>query len=355
MKYADFLNKIAKHRQQNLPFVIFSFPESDSVCGYFQKNDTLHSTETFSENGVIMAPFKFEKTAFWIPENESEVISISFQKQLFEIENIPFSEEPSEKLNHENLVFKTISTLKSNKVSKIVITREKKIPLKNFDLEAMINRLLSLYPSGFRYVWFHPKTGFWCGATPEVLLQIKEDSFSTMALAATQKQDGKTPPVWTPKEIEEQQLVTDAITTSLQRVTSVLKISNAYNQRAGSLVHLRTDITGILKNGKATIPTIASALHPTPAVCGTPQKFAKKFINENEGYDREFYTGFIGPICQDDKSSHLFVNLRCMKIEGKTAHLYAGGGITGASEPEAEWLETHNKLQTMLQVLHPFL
>ena len=129
-----------------------------------------------------------------------------------------------------------------------------------------------------------------------------------MALAGTQSFTGNTPVAWGPKELDEQQLVTDAITNSLQRVTSVLKVSNPYTHRAGSLLHLRTDIAGILKNGKATLTTIAAALHPTPAVCGTPQKFAKEFIYENEGYDREFYTGFLGPIQENGATASLTID-----------------------------------------------
>ena len=44
-----------------------------------------------------------------------------------------------------------------------------------------------------------------------------------------------------------------------------------------------------------------------------------------------------------------------MKIEENKAHLYVGGGITFDSNPEEEWEETQNKLQTMLQVVQPIL
>jgi isochorismate synthase len=96
-------------------------------------------------------------------------------------------------------------------------------------------------------------------------------------------------------------------------------------------------------------------LHPTPAVCGTPQKIARDFLLSNEEYAREYYTGYIGPVFKEGNDSHLFVNLRCIKIMDSKAYLYAGGGITQASDAEEEWKETKNKLQTMLQVLRPFL
>ncbi|MGB0949784.1 MAG: chorismate-binding protein, partial [Marinirhabdus sp.] len=94
------------------------------------------------------------------------------------------------------------------------------------------------------------------------------------------------------------------------------------------------------------------ALHPTPAVCGTPTGAAKNFIAANENYQREFYTGYLGLI--GATRSALFVNIRCMKIAGGTASVYAGGGITAQSDPEREWRETQHKMQAVLQLLADF-
>ena len=91
-------------------------------------------------------------------------------------------------------------------------------------------------------------------------------------------------------------------------------------------------------------------VHPTPAVCGLPKNEAKVFILENEGYDREFYTGFFGELNLKG-SSNLFVNLRCMQVLKNQLALYIGGGITIDSIPEKEWEETIAKSEVMLKVL----
>jgi isochorismate synthase len=44
-----------------------------------------------------------------------------------------------------------------------------------------------------------------------------------------------------------------------------------------------------------------------------------------------------------------------MQLFPDRAQIYVGGGITEASDPEAEWKETVNKQQTMLKVLQPLL
>lgn len=355
MDFNLLLEKTLQQHANNLPFVLFSLPEKNIVSALFQTNDQLFEIEKLSGNGFVFAPFDYKETAYFIPENESEVLQCAIENE--EIVQAPLSIPKSqvEKNKYIKLLNITIEAVKKRKADKIVISRYKDFPLENMSLEKLIAQLFSSYPNAFRYVWYHPKIGIWCGATPETLVHIENSSFKTMALAGTQPIANKEPIIWAPKELDEQQLVTDAITNSLQKVTSVLKVSNPYTHKAGSLLHLRTDITGVLKNGKATLTTIAAALHPTPAICGTPQKFAKEFIETHEHYNREFYTGFLGPINENGASATLMVNLRCMKIVDNVARIFVGGGITIGSRPEDEWQETQNKMQIMLHVLRPIL
>lgn len=61
-------------------------------------------------------------------------------------------------------------------------------------------------------------------------------------------------------------------------------------------------------------------LHPTPAVCGLPKEEAYQFILQTEPHDRLFYSGIIGWIDPQGDTT-LYVNLRCMHVEGNTATL----------------------------------
>jgi isochorismate synthase len=101
-------------------------------------------------------------------------------------------------------------------------------------------------------------------------------------------------------------------------------------------------------------------------VCGTPRDVAFSLIKQYETHDREFYAGFLGPINinssdadhspygdrPDSAATNLFVHIRCMKLEGKIATLYAGAGLTQDSVPEREWQETEMKCQTLLKVMN---
>jgi len=355
MEYSNLLDMVSLQYERKLPFVLFSLPDSEDISAMFQKNDKLNYTVDYQDQCFVFSPFDYQDKAYCIPADLSDVYETTLNKETIDHKEIKIQEETNIRDNYLELVGMTTKVIRSGKATKIVVSRSKTIPLKSFVISDMIHRLLNLYPTAFRYIWYHPKTGLWCGASPEVLVKTEGKSFSTMALAGTQKYDERKNPKWTEKEIEEHQIVIDAITDHLQKVTSVLRISKTYNRRAASVVHLCADITGILKKGKANLPNITSYLHPTPAVCGRPQKIAKDFILMNEGYDREYYTGFLGPVCEKKACSNLFVNLRCMKIEDNMVSLYVGGGITTASNPLDEWLETQNKLVTMFHVLQPML
>ena len=175
-----------------------------------------------------------------------------------------------------------------------------------------------------------------------------------MSLAGTQKVNVNSKIKWTHKEVEEQQIVTQAIIKNLESNTTKISVSETQTKMAGSLAHLCTQISGNFKKDVA-ITEVANELHPTPAVCGTPREIAKDFILTNENYNRSFYTGYLGIIDSKIKSANLFVNLRCMQIIDTKAFVFVGGGITEHSNTEAEWQETHNKLQTMYKVLQPLL
>ncbi len=354
MEFSKLLQRVTTHYDSQLPFVIYSPSDSDEVLGVFQKDDTLHTTKDFSQSGFVFAPFS-QETILMIPYRGSDRYSVKFDPQ--KIEDGKYKHKPidTDKTAYLDLVGKTLQVINNKGITKIVTSRKAHYPLASFDISQLINRVFHRYPGAFRYVWFHPSTGIWVGATPEVLLKVNQKEFSTMALAGTQPYVPNKEIKWGSKEIVEQQLVTNDIAEKLQKVTAIVKVSKTKNHRAGSLVHLRTDFTGIFTKGDNYLLTTVKNLHPTPAICGTPRDLARSFIVKEEGYDREFYTGYLGPVDVTTNSAQLFVNLRCMKIANGNAYLYVGGGITSDSIPRKEWEETQHKMQTMLQVIGPML
>jgi isochorismate synthase len=47
----------------------------------------------------------------------------------------------------------------------------------------------------------------------------------------------------------------------------------------------------------------------------------------------------------------IFVNLRCLQLFGNEFVLYSGAGITASSVAQSEWIETDNKMLTMLNAM----
>jgi isochorismate synthase len=354
MNTEKILDSLQKHWSQKIPFVLFSMPNSNIVTSFIQNNAALFSCEKFTESAFIFAPFLFNGKALCIPERESKVDKFIVFPSENDLNTLPIATQ-DEKSTHIALVSSILNEIKSKRVLKVVASRKKEIPLKNFTIIELVKSVFANHSTTFRYVWYHPETGLWCGATPELLFQSDGESFCTMALAGTQKEVAGSEPHWNAKEITEQEIVTEAIVNDLQKITAVIKTTKPISYKAGSLYHIKTEITGIIKNSRSSLPKVANALHPTPAVCGMPKKTAKKIIESLENYEREFYTGFLGPVFKKDNCAAIFVNLRCMKVEDNKASIYVGGGITADSEPESEWEETQNKLATMYQVLQPLL
>ena len=113
--------------------------------------------------------------------------------------------------------------------------------------------------------------------------------------------------------------------------------------------HLGTPIRAQLQEPVALLE-LAARLHPTPAVGGEPAERALPLIPALEGLDRGWYAGTVGwtDLAEDGE---LCVALRCALLRDRVAHLYAGCGIVGDSDPAAELEETEVKLQALLPLL----
>ncbi len=347
----SFFDRITEALDKKLPFTAYNQPESDEIKGFFQKNDDLYYTKNYSESGFVFAPFDNAKQSILFPLSKSEICTTTLSDISKDESNSNFrlnSNSTNEKSNFVSLVQKGVQFLKTTGVKKVVLSRKEIINTSHFNTKETFKKLLMNYRNAIVYVWFHPKIGLWLGATPETLLKVKDDAFTTMALAGTQLYHGSLEVDWQHKEKQEQQFVTDFIINNLSNSLVITGVSEAHTVRAGNLLHLCTIIKGKLSR-HFSLYQLIGLLHPTPAVCGLPKHSAKVFILENESYDREYYTGFLGEL-NIESESNLYVNLRCMQVLSNEISVY-GGGITVDSIPEKEWKETEAKSEVMLKAL----
>lgn len=349
----NIIEQCADYLKRDFPFVVYRKPNSKTIQAFFQSNQTLFATRKYNSSGFVFAPFNRENTSYLFPENNSTYKEEVYQKVEFEEplsrESEFYSNMSSEK--YGTLVRKAVNKISESELQKVVLSRFERSSIEYLRPIEVFQRLMSLYPSAFVYLWYHPKESMWLGATPETLVQIDGNSFYSMALAGTQNYMGNMDVEWGQKEKDEHQYVVEDIRNRLEGSNlefQELKISKPYTVKAGNVLHLKADFNG--KIGKLDLRSLITTLHPTPAVCGYPRNLAEEFIKNHEAYNREFYSGFLGEINRNNKSN-LFVNLRCARVDDLGVNLYVGGGVTKDSIPEKEWLETISKTNTIKKAL----
>ena len=252
-----------------------------------------------------------------------------------------------------------IGKIKDAKLDKVVLARfltgksEERI-----DVRRLLRLLAKEYPS----TWVYSNSGL-VGATPELLVRLSKSLITSRVLAGTIRKTGDDERdlalagslARSSKDLEEHeyavQSVADALgplcrSTNVPETPFVLHLSN--------VMHLATDVTAVLADSAnpADIFDLASRLHPSAAVCGTPRDLAKKAIDEIEGISRGRYAGPVGWI--DSKGDgELALALRCGQItsDGKSIRIYAGCGIVAGSDPEREYAESQAKLLPMRSAL----
>jgi isochorismate synthase len=330
-------------------FVVHPFADQLDKKAYFIHADQYLRIDLAEEASWEDLPVWIQNTLFEPSEKiKNQVRDLSIQRiKSLEAKKI----EGEDKSSFIQLVELGIEAIESGVLEKIVPARTKSLVLPpQFDLAKTFQNLLAAYPNSFINFFHIPQVGTWIGATPEVLIETKGDFFYTMSLAGTQTAKGENPmkaAAWTQKEIEEQALVSRYIVDCFKKIR--LREYEEHGPKtvmAGNLLHLRSDFKVNMKaTGFPTLGTVMlDLLHPTSAVCGMPRKEAHEFLQRNEGFDRSFYAGFIGPVNVESETS-IYVNLRTANIREKEVILYAGAGVTEDSDPEKEWEETEMKCE----------
>lgn len=349
IEFNDFLRLVEAQIQQRLPLALYRLPNDNRVVALFQEDISLQTGSHWSVPGFVFAPYNQEAfpTVFLKPDRILSTKMDAFAQGPAEI---VLPQDGDQRTGHTQRVADAVDAIQNSALQKVVLARSISIPFNGSPLDAF-EKILGAYPGAFCYLFYHPQTGFWIGASPELLLSHSGNTAQTVALAGTLPAKGTQAPHWSPKEIWEQQVVTDYICSRLREQSLSPEAGSASGVRAGALWHLKTSIS-VQVTPKRRIALIR-ALHPTPAVCGFPLQEAQEYIAKAEELERAYYTGFLGPIgIGEEDSANLYVNLRCAQLTDNAATLYVGGGITSGSIPELEWEETRHKAGTMLSVLN---
>lgn len=216
----------------------------------------------------------------------------------------------------------------------------------------IFHRLSESNINSFNFYFEFEKDHAFLGASPERLFMIQEHDLYSEALAGTrprgdseiESKQFETALLASDKDQREHGIVFDELRERFERLAEDVRFDNQIGILEQTFVqHLHQTISGKLKNSVG-ITEVLSALHPTPALGGHPQKAALQAISKHEGFYRGWYGGPVGWI--QGNQAEFAVGIRsALCVDEHRINLYAGVGIVAGSEAEAEWLEMKQKLR----------
>jgi menaquinone-specific isochorismate synthase len=196
-----------------------------------------------------------------------------------------------------------------------------------------------------------PGGGALVAATPERLVALDGANVSCDALAGSiaRASGDDAALLASAKDRNEHDIVVRAIASALHALDADVRYPAEPGVRTlRHVLHLHTPIAATVR-GQRHVLELAAALHPTPAVGGTPTPVATDWIARHE-VARGWYASPVGWFDLDG-NGELAVAIRSGLLAGERAHLWAGAGIVAGSDPDRELAETDLKLRAMLGAL----
>jgi menaquinone-specific isochorismate synthase len=265
------------------------------------------------------------------------------------LSSLPIQLSPPKEL-WDDAIEMILQKQKQHAIEKVVLARKASFAISSdIDPYLLVKRLSQLNRGSIFSLQIHPSFLF-LGASPENLYQRQGEKIETEAIAGTRKR-GNTPEEdalleeelkMGIKEGKEFDFVHDFIVERLSPLCKSFSFSQEKKViKTKTVQHLYRSFSGMLLS-HVDDKAILEALHPTPAVCGTPFAPAKKMIEKLEPWDRGLYAGCIG--WTSSLESSFTVSIRSALIKDHTLHAFSGAGIVEGSCPHAEWQELDQKI-----------
>ncbi len=334
-----------------IPFFLYQYPDNDKIVFYSNPSYYKGQWDRTNVDGYFLISFFSPKLSDIVgiknELDEYDTIALSLNctsKNLNEYLH-PYNKS-TDRCCYELQCAELIKRLKlrggKTVLSKVVCGNSQNKSWSNV-VEQYFNQL----PHTFRYMYFTPDTGFWFGATPEILLNYVKgsDKFVTMSLAGTRNSQKDNS--WDSKNLEEHDLVTNYIVETLSNLGINSNVKPSQNLIFGDIQHLCNIIEGEIGDNNPI--EIAKILSPTPALSGYPVKDAMIDIKDLEQHPRLCYGGFVAVVTS--KKTDAFVNIRCVHFDKESYCIYGGGGITSKSNIAMEWDETEKKIKIIKNIL----
>lgn len=194
------------------------------------------------------------------------------------------------------------------------------------------------------------------GASPEILAAHQHGVLEVMCLAGTTPRAANAAEdrrlakelLGNAKNLREHADVLAALVQGLSPLcTHISYRTPPHIQKLRTIQHLWTPIRATLKP-QADLWEVVEALHPTPAVGGSPRDAALQWLRVHEQLERGWYAGLVGYL-EGMAEGELRVGIRSALIKGQEAYVFGGCGIVQGSDPDAEFAESELKVEPMLR------
>jgi menaquinone-specific isochorismate synthase len=261
--------------------------------------------------------------------------------------------------DYRSAVGRALAHIAGGEFKKIVLARAQDLaadrplhPLK------MLNGLRQRFPDCYAFSFAQGRGPSFIGASPERLARVSQGTLETEALAGSIRRGAGAREdaglgaalLHSEKDLREHREVLDDILARLARLGLAPEFpAQPQLRRLANVQHLHTPLRATLPETVRMLDVIA-AMHPTPAVGGSPRDAAIQRIRELEGFPRGLYGGALGWL-NARGGGEFFVGIRSALVEGARARVYAGAGIVAGSTPDKEFAETELKFKAMLDAL----
>lgn len=261
--------------------------------------------------------------------------------------------------DYRGAVARALEKIEAGEFRKIVLARARDVtadrplhPLR------MLNGLRQRFPDCYSFSFANGRGQSFIGASPERLVRASRGVLETEALAgsirrgvgASEDAALASALLASEKDLREQRDVLEDIVARLRPLGLTLEFGpRPLLRRLANVQHLHTPVRAVLPETVRLLDVLA-ALHPTPAVGGSPRAAAVERIRELEGFPRGLYAGALGWL-NARGGGEFFVGIRSALVDGATARVFAGAGIVAGSTPEKEFAETELKFRAMLGAL----
>ncbi len=261
--------------------------------------------------------------------------------------------------DYRSAVATALERIAAGEFKKIVLARARDVrsdqalhPLR------VLNGLRQRFPDCYSFSFANGRGQSFIGASPERLVRVSKGVLETEALAGSMRRGAGASEdaalaaalLGSEKDQREQREVLDDIVARLTPLGLTPEhAARPQLLRLANVQHLHTPLRAVLPDTVRLLDVLA-ALHPTPAVGGSPRTAAVARIRELEGFPRGLYAGALGWL-NARGGGEFFVGIRSALVDGATARVFAGAGIVAGSTPEKEFAETELKFKAMLDAL----